>query len=183
MPTRHQHSRFPLQSSSLSQSNSSIICPIGRQVPCDDKLSALSISISVVPLSGRCASTHLATARQRNHLQRETLSALHRSPNAVGNSRMYSYTIGDSPISQTSAIICSTASMEGQCFKSYVIRCRTSTVPSTLALTIPSSQRSMKRFWGRRLMFHTFILINRRKSTISSMNFGPCSTSGASLYQ
>ncbi len=86
--------------------------------------------------------------------------------------------IEDSPISQTNTIICSTASMEEQCFESYAIRCRTSTVPSTLALTIPSSQRSMTKFCGRRVMCPTFIPINRRKSTTSSVNFGPCSTNG-----
>jgi len=183
MPTRHQHSRFPLRSSSLSQLNSSIICPIGRQVPCNDNLSMLTILIFVVPLSGSRASAHPATAQQRNHLQRETLYALHRSPNAVGNFRMHSWMIEDSPISQTNTIICSTASMEGHFFESYAIRCQTSIVPLTLALTIPSSQRRMKTFCGRRSMCHTFIPINRRKSTTSSVNFGPCSTSGASSYQ
>ena len=109
-----------------------------------NRLRNFSIFI-VAPLIESHASKPPASARLSNRLLRATLSASRQSRNAVGNYKMYSWTTEDSPTSPTNTTICTTASIEGQCFESYNIRFRTSTVPSTLALTTPSSRTSMKR--------------------------------------
>ena len=122
MPPWHPHWSFLLcDCYLLPPSNSSVICPIGRQVPCNDNLSTLTFLTPVVPLLGSRASAHPASARLRNRLQRETLSVLHQSRNAVGNCQMCSWMIGDSPTSPTTTTICSTASMEGPCYGSCAI--------------------------------------------------------------
>ena len=98
MPPWHPHWSFPLcDCYLLSPSNSSVICPIGRQVPCNDNLLTLTFLTPVVPLLGSHASAHPASARLHKSLQRETLSTLHRSQNAVGNCKMCSWMIGNSP--------------------------------------------------------------------------------------
>ncbi len=89
------------------------------------------------------ASTHPAIARLRK-LRREPLSVLHRSQNAIGKCKTCSWTTGDSPTNPTNTTICSTPSMEGQYYGSFVTRCQTSMAPSIQASTTPSSRRSMR---------------------------------------